>query len=155
MYEFEGARGGGGGGGESGRGAGKTADVVMQSIEGQTLAEYNNATSHIRELLSAAAVICLFTPISLALDYAHRQGVIHRDIKPRNVLFDQTEMSRNPMGKPILTDFGFAKLLSAMAQTIGGTVLGMPLYLSPTQVQDKPVSSRSDLYSLGVMLSEV
>ena len=132
-----------------------TAYMVMEYVKGQTLAQYIAATSRKREFPSPAAVLRLLTPISLALDYAHRQGAIHRDIKPANILLDATNTARNPMGEPILSDFGLARMLGATAQTVTGTIAGTPLYMSPEQIQGKPVSDRSDLYSLGVVLYEM
>ena len=131
------------------------AYMVMEYIKGQTLATYIQNTSHRKLFPSADTIVRLFTPISSALDYAHQQGTIHRDIKPANILLDQDNTSRNPMGEPILSDFGLAKLLNAESQTMTGMVFGTPLYISPEQVQGKQVSSRSDLYSLGIILYEV
>ena len=131
------------------------AYMVMEYIKGQTLATYIQKTSHRKLFPSADTIVRLFTPISSALDYAHQQGTIHRDIKPANILLDQENTSRNSMGEPILSDFGLAKLLNAESQTMTGMVFGTPLYISPEQVQGKPVSNRSDLYSLGIILYEV
>src|SRR5579872_1424176 len=134
---------------------GTIAYMVMEYIEGDTLAHYIHETSEQQKFPPAADIVRLFTPISLALDYAHQQGTIHRDIKPANILLDKSHKTRNPMGEPILSDFGLAKLLTAPSQTIAGMVFGTPLYISPEQVQNYPISNRTDLYSLGIILYEI
>ena len=131
------------------------AYMVMEYIQGNTLADYLDTTSHRKLFPPNAEIIRLFTPIALALDYAHRQDTIHRDIKPANILLDQTNTTRNAMGEPILSDFGLAKLLGAASLTLSGTVAGTPLYISPEQLLNHPVSNRTDLYALGIVLYEV
>ena len=131
------------------------AYMVMEYIQGGTLAHYIHTTSHQQHFPPAAEIIRLFTPISLALDYAHQQGMIHRDIKPANILLDQRHTARNSMGEPILSDFGLAKLLGAASQTVSGAVLGTPLYISPEQARNHPVSKQTDIYALGVVLYEI
>jgi serine/threonine protein kinase len=131
------------------------AYMVMEYVQGRTLATYIAQTSHKKQFPPHVDIIRLFTPISLALDYAHAQGMIHRDIKPANILLDLRHTERNAMGEPILSDFGLAKVLGGAAQTITGSLLGTPLYISPEQVQNRPVSERTDIYSLAVVLYEV
>jgi len=131
------------------------AYMVMEYIKGSTLAHYIYNTSRKKQFPSATEIIRLFTPISLAIDYAHQQGMIHRDIKPANILLDQTHTARNPMGEPILSDFGLAKLLNTASQTVTGTLLGTPQYISPEQVQNRPVSKQTDIYALGTVLYEI
>src|SRR5205807_7892748 len=96
------------------------AYMVMDYIEGLTLANYISNTSNKGQVRPPAEIVNLFASISLAIDYAHRQGMIHRDIKPANILVDQRNTRRNPMGEPILTDFGIAKLLNASSITQTG-----------------------------------
>ncbi len=131
------------------------AYMVMEYVEGQTLADYLHQTSHKGQIPSPAEIVNLFTSISQAVDYAHRQGMIHRDIKPANILLDRGNTTRNPMGEPILSDFGVAKMLSASSNTLSGAQLGTPLYISPEQARGYPGNERSDIYSLGVILYEI
>jgi len=132
-----------------------TAYMVMSYIEGQTLANYIANTSARGRIPSPGEIVNLFTSISLAVDYAHQKGMIHRDIKPANILLDKHNTARNPMGEPILTDFGLAKLLGVSAGTLTATSLGTPLYTSPEQAQGYAGNERSDLYSLGIILYEI
>src|SRR6266481_9470418 len=132
-----------------------TAYMVMSYIEGQTLANYIANTSARGRIPSPGEIVNLFTSISLAVDYAHQKGMIHRDIKPANILLDKRNTARNPMGEPILSDFGLAKVLNVASQTVTGAVMGTPLYISPEQVQNRPVSPQTDLYALGVVLYEI
>ncbi len=131
------------------------AYMVMDYIEGPTLANYISNTSNQGKVRPPVEIVNLFTSISLAIDYAHRQGMIHRDIKPANILLDQRNTRRNPMGEPVLTDFGIAKLLNVSSTTQTGIQLSTPAYISPEQVLGNPATERSDLYSLAVILYEV
>lgn len=98
--------------------------------------------------LSREAVFLIFMEIADALDYAHSRGIIHRDIKPDNILIGQD-------GEPKLTDLGIAVLDSQdMAQT-GSRVLGTPHYMSPEQASGKPITNLTDIYSLGATFYHV
>jgi serine/threonine protein kinase len=82
------------------------------------------------------------------LDCAHSRGIIHRDVKPGNVL-----MTRD--GHPLLSDFGIAKIVAETRLTRTGTSMGTPAYMSPEQAQGRPVEHHSDIYALGVVLYEM
>src|SRR6266567_2513132 len=134
---------------------GAIAYMVMEYIEGQTLADYIRTTSGRGNFPSPTEIVQLFTSIGLAVDYAHQQGMIHRDLKPANILLDQRNTTRNPMGEPILTDFGLARLLGTSSATLTATQLSTPLYISPEQVSGYAGDERSDIYSLGIILYEM
>lgn len=95
----------------------------------------------------AARTATLLDQLSGALTAAHALDVIHRDIKPDNVLFDEA-------GSAHVTDFGVAKLLKANLKTDPGVMLGTPAYYSPEQLLGKPITAQTDIYTLGVTLYE-
>ena len=85
--------------------------------------------------------------MACALDYAHRRGVVHRDVKPDNVLFDED-------GNAIITDFGIATARFHGRLTATGRAMGTPHYMSPEQAMGKLVDGRSDIYAIGILLYE-
>ncbi len=103
----------------------------------------------IRDGLPHNRALEIFKQIADALRYAHQQGLIHRDIKPKNILFDIEE-------RPIVTDLGIAKAIGSNTHmTNTGMIVGTPHYMSPEQAQGKQLDHRSDLYSLGVLFYEM
>jgi serine/threonine-protein kinase PpkA len=100
-------------------------------------------------MMSPNAALELVEVIGSCLDFLHRGGIIHRVIKPANILF------RNG-GTSVLTDFGIAKQLDQdIRLTLDSTALGSPCYLSPEQAECKPLDGRTDIYSLGIILYEM
>lgn len=86
--------------------------------------------------------------ISQALAYAHEKGVVHRDVKPANILFDE-------LGNALLSDFGLARVHDASMSLTGSAVIGTPAYMSPDQARKEGIDGRSDQYSLGVILFQL
>ncbi|GHO89750.1 serine/threonine protein kinase [Dictyobacter formicarum] len=129
--------------------------LVMEFVDGPTLDKYIHRTSRASQFPTPEEIVELFASISQALDYAHRKNIVHRDIKPSNILLDSTNTELNPMGEPILSDFGLVKIIGAQGPTEIGALMGTPLYIAPEQVQGTEVSTKSDLYSLGVILYEI
>jgi hypothetical protein len=93
-------------------------------------------------------VFKIITDICDALSYAHNRGMVHRDVKPANILF-------NEHNSAILTDFGIARLAEGSNLTQEGVATGTPVYMSPEQVSGKQVDARSDIYALGIILYEM
>ena len=108
--------------------------MIMEYIDGLSL----DARIHQTGRLPVAEALRIFQPIVEALDYTHRKGVIHRDIKPHNVKISQR-------GEVKLMDFGIAKGKSSPGLTAVGTVIGTPEYLSPEQLRGKLADPRSDV----------
>ena len=131
------------------------AYMVMDYIEGGTLADYIRNTTRKGLFPPAADIVYLFTTIGLALDYAHQRGMIHRDIKPENILLDKSRPTTRSLGEPILSDFGIARVQGTGGSTLTNAWMGTPHYMSPEQADNRPVDARSDLYSLGIVLYEV
>lgn len=118
--------------------------LVMPYLEGGTLGD------RVASGAMPPRKTALLTRIASALDSAHAQHVVHRDVKPSNILFDATE-------QPYLTDFGIVKLLgeAQSAITHTGASLGTPGYMSPEQVRGETLDGRCDIYALGVVLFEM
>ena len=129
--------------GESG-GAGGTYYIAMEYLSGGTLKDRILK----RGPLPARTAAAVAAQIAEALQVAHRNGVIHRDIKPHNILITDS-------GDIKVTDFGIARAASSSTMTKTGSILGTAHYISPEQAMGEPVGPASDLYSLGVVLYEM
>jgi FixJ family two-component response regulator len=123
--------------------AGDYPYIAMEYLSGGTLA------ARIHEGMTSMTALRIMSQIARALDAIHERGVIHRDLKPPNILFRDN-------GRPVIVDFGLAKNLSANTTlTRHGEVIATPRYMSPEQCLGKPADHRSDLYSLGVIFYEM
>jgi eukaryotic-like serine/threonine-protein kinase len=120
---------------------GHIAYIVMEYIAGRSLEQL--LSEHSKKLPLDAALL-LTGELAEALDHAHGQGVVHRDMKPANILV-------TPEGHAKIADFGIAKMNLAYL-TLPGQSLGTPAYMSPEQLEGEPVDKRSDLFSLGAIL---
>src|SRR3982075_1022510 len=116
--------------------------LVLEYIGGPTLADLMDAG------LADQRIPDLRDQVAAGLDYAHARGVIHRDIKPGNVLMTED-------GRAVLADFGLAWLLEGAHLTLTGGVIGTPEYMSPEQAAGNPIDHRCDVYALGVVLYEM
>jgi len=120
------------------------AYIAMEFLKGHDLQRHTQG----QQLLPVPVVLRVCGRVADALAYAHQQGVVHRDVKPANV------MLHLPTGAVKVTDFGIARVTDA-TRTRTGTVLGTPSFMSPEHLAGQPVDGRSDLYSLGVMLYQL
>src|SRR6266487_3530875 len=135
--------------------ASATAYLVMDYIEGGTLAGYNRNAFQTGKLLPIPAIVQLFSSIGMAVDYAHQQHVIHGNLKPANILLDKQNTMLSPIGEPKVTDFNMARLMGPTGGNTGVRWNSSPLYISPEQVMGAPANELSDVYSLGIMLYEL
>lgn len=119
--------------------------LALQLVEGGTLRQRIAS-----QRISTQAACQYMAQIARALHYAHLQGIIHRDVKPSNMLLDKERP-----GRILLSDFGTAKIINAAGLTKTGATVGTPEYMSPEQAEGREVDQRSDIYSLGCALYEV
>jgi tRNA A-37 threonylcarbamoyl transferase component Bud32 len=120
-----------------------TSFIVMELVEGQTL----QALLQERGRLPLDETIALMAQAAAALDHAHANQVVHRDVKPANIMLE-------PGGHVKVMDFGIAKLETGANLTTTGSIMGTPNYMSPEQAKGMKVDGRSDLFSLGCVLYE-
>lgn len=122
--------------------------MVMEYISGPPLSVYLRETGP----LPLTEVKSILVDVAAALDYAHRQGVIHRDIKPSNILLQPVTSPDGSRQRPILTDFGIAKIMGGATALTASSVVGTFDYIAPEQIHDSTeVDARTDIYALGVM----
>ncbi len=118
--------------------------LAMRYMGGGSLADKLRAGR-----LPVAALSKIYERVAPALDLAHSKGVVHRDLKPGNILFDDN-------GEPYVSDFGIAKLaITSNTELTQGGAIGTPSYMSPEQARGERLDGRSDIYAMGVMLFEM
>ena len=122
---------------------GDTAYLVMKLVEGTSLYAHIGPRG-----MPPDRAIRILEPVAQALAHAHRRNIVHRDIKPDNILIDENEWV-------YLSDFGMAKMVTTTGPTGEGTILGTPEYMAPEQAQGKPVDPRADIYSLTVLIFHI
>ena len=123
---------------------GDVAYIIMELVPGRPLRDMLRANGQ----LPVMRAVAIAAAVADALDYAHQAGIVHRDVKPGNILVGDD-------GRVKVTDFGIAKAAAGHDLTEAGTMLGTAKYLAPEQVAGKPQDRRSDVYGLGVVLYEM
>jgi serine/threonine-protein kinase len=124
--------------------SGDVAYIAMEFLQGRELRDIMNEFG----LLPVDQVLDIIAQVAQGLAYAHENGIVHRDVKPSNIMVIRD-------GHAKITDFGIARMASSAVRTQTGMVLGSPKYMSPEQVMGKALDQRSDVFSLGVMLYEM
>ncbi len=129
--------------------------LVQELVRGTTLRQLISDRGHLPAEVAAAIAV----EVAAALEHAHGLGVIHRDVKPENVLLElptegQSEADAAPAPRVKITDFGIAKLLDVQGVTSTGQVLGSPAHMAPEQIEGGDVSASADVFGLGVLLYE-
>jgi serine/threonine protein kinase len=134
---------------------GETDDFLffaMQLVQGQSLSQQIKAAKkHVlpsRRHLPIQTTVTIMTQILDALGYAHRQDIVHRDIKPGNILME------SHLNRPIILDFGIAKVTRGLYDE-STMILGTPVYMPPEQIRNETIDGRADIYASGVMLFEM
>lgn len=123
-----------------------TPFLVMRFIEGRTLREF---LSQYKKIVSLPTATTIMRAVTSALTFAHQKQVLHRDVKPSNIMLGND-------GSVYLMDFGLARIVAEADLTISkDVVLGTPYYISPEQAKGEPLDERTDIYSLGVVLYEL
>jgi serine/threonine-protein kinase len=122
----------------------RTPFIVMELVEGGNLKERIQRSAPMPD----SEIRAVGAALAATLEFAHRRGIVHRDVKPQNVLLDED-------GRPRLTDFGIAQAMASQGLTRTGAVMGSVHYLAPEQVRGRPAGPQSDLYSLGAVLYEM
>ncbi|HKI54781.1 MAG TPA: serine/threonine-protein kinase, partial [Anaerolineales bacterium] len=135
--------------------------IVMEYLKGPPLRNYLRNLHNRNERIPTVQIARILKTLTDSLDYAHEQGVIHRDIKPGNIML-HGKTDEIPLDKPlsndveaILTDFGLVRIANTASQTASGMVSGTPAYMSPEQARGDQIDYRTDIYSLGVVLYEM
>lgn len=124
--------------------SGDVAYIAMEFLQGRELRDIMNDGGP----LPVDQVLDMVAQVALGLAYAHEHEIVHRDVKPSNIMVVRD-------GHVKITDFGIARMASSAVRTQTGMVLGSPKYMSPEQVMGKNIDQRSDIFSLGVMLYEM
>ena len=123
--------------------------MVMEYIDGMNLSQY----MHKHGALSLVFVKTLVAELASAIDYAHKQGLIHRDVKPSNIMLEQANDGHI---RPVLTDFGIAKLITGRNNITNSVMMGTLDYMPPEQIHDSgDVDERADVYALAVVTYEM
>ncbi len=123
-----------------------TPFLVMRFVDGQTLREF---LTKYKKPVRLATILMIMRAVTSALAYAHQKSVLHRDVKPSNILLGND-------GNVYLMDFGLARIVAEADLTLSrDRVVGTPTYISPEQAKGEPLDERTDIYSLGVVLYEL
>jgi len=128
--------------------------IVMNFIRGTNLRQMLEDLRAQGKWIPLDEAVQIIRQVSLAMHYAHRQGVLHRDLKPSNIMIEP-DPSNGLAYRPILTDLGLARLMEGQRITRAGTSMGTPTYMSPEQAMGEETDARSDVYALGIMLYEL
>jgi eukaryotic-like serine/threonine-protein kinase len=118
--------------------------IVMKYIEGHTL----EGVLKNERTIEPSRAFAIGGRVAEALHFAHTEGVVHRDVKPSNIMIDLR-------GRPVVTDFGIARVMAGESITVAGSMLGTPTYMSPEQCRGQAATFASDQYALGVTLYEM
>jgi serine/threonine protein kinase len=135
--------------------------IVMEYISGPSLSRYLAALHDKNSRLGLPLIGKILTGVANALQYAHESGVVHRDVKPGNILLTSRSLQIIPGEtlpvniEPVLTDFGLVRMLDSSHQTTIGQTAGTPAYMSPEQAMGIATDGRTDIYSLGIVLYEM
>jgi serine/threonine-protein kinase len=135
--------------------------IVMEYITGPSLSKHLSVLHKNNRRLDLPEISRILLGVAYALQYAHNAGVVHRDIKPGNVILTSHTTpiaagDRLPEDfEPVLTDFGLVRFLNSSRQTSAGQTAGTPAYMSPEQARGETTDARTDIYSLGIVLYEM